>query len=195
MDTIVFFDGQSLFRSAKDAWGPTSPYNWPSYDVERLAQRLVSLTPGRILKQIRFYTGVLSESQDFEKHWFWTNKLDHLETQGIYVYRARVRGGVNGPRQEKGVDVSLAMDLIRATYDQEYEVAIIVSQDSDFGPAVRLAKDIAKEQQRQLTFESAFPIGPGTTYQRAVPGTDKVVIDKATFDACRDPNEYRPPKT
>ena len=111
MDTIVFFDGQNLFRSAKDAWGPTSPYNWPSYDVERLAQRLVSLTPGRILKQIRFYTGVLSESQDFEKHWFWTNKLDHLETQGIYVYRARVRGGVNGPRQEKGVDVSLAIDL------------------------------------------------------------------------------------
>ena len=70
MDTIVFFDGQNLFRSAKDAWGPTPPYNWPSYDVEKLAQHLVSLTPGRVLKQVRFYTGVLSEAQDFEKHWY-----------------------------------------------------------------------------------------------------------------------------
>ena len=195
MDTIVLFDGQNLFRSAKDAWGPAFPYDWPSYDVEKLAQHLVSLTPGRTLKQIRFYTGVFSEAQDFEKHWFWTNKLDHLETRGIYVYRGRVRGGVNDPRQEKGVDVSLAMDLVRATYDQDYDVAIIVSQDSDFGPAVRLAKEIAKEQKRRLGFESAFPVGPGTKYQRAVPGTDKVVIDKAAYDACRDWNEYRPPKT
>ena len=127
MDTIVFFDGQNLFRSAKTAWGPDFPYDWPSYDVEKLAQHLVSLTPGRTLKQIRFYTGVLSEAQSFEKHWFWTNKLDHLETQGIYVYRGRVRDGVDGPEQEKGVDVSLAMDLIRVTYGQDYDVAIIVS--------------------------------------------------------------------
>lgn len=194
MDTIVFFDGQNLFRSAKDAWGPASPYGWPSYDVEKLAQHVVSLTPGRTLKQVRFYTGVYSEAQDYEKHWFWTNKLDHLESQGIYVYRGRVRGAGNDNKQEKGVDVSLTTDLIRATYESEYDVAIIVGQDSDFGPAVKLAKQIAKEQGRKLVFESAFPVGPGKKYNRAIPGTDKLVIDKIAYDACRDWNEYRPPK-
>ena len=131
MRTLVLFDGQNLFRSAKDAWGPSYPYDHPSYDVELLAQRLVSLTPGRTLEEIRFYTGVYRKDQDWERHWFWTNKLDHLETQGVYVYRGRVRGGLNEAKQEKGVDVSLSIDLIQATHKQRYDVAIILSKDSD----------------------------------------------------------------
>ena len=137
MRAIVLFDGQNLFRAAKDAWGPyppdpSSPYDWPSYDVELLTQHLVALVPDRQLVEIRFYTGVYSPAVDAPKHAFWTNKLDYLETQGVHVYRGRV----NSSGQEKGVDVSLALDLVQATYEQRYETAIIVSQDADFGPAV-----------------------------------------------------------
>ena len=197
MRTLLFFDGQNLFRTAKAVWGPTpanpsSPYDWPSYDVEKLVQHLVSVEPGRILEQVRFYTGVYSRTVKPDKDWFWTNKLDHLEAQGIYVYRGRV--SVND--QEKGVDVSLAIDLIQGTHEQRYEVATIVSQDSDLGPAMLLAKDIAKAQERQLVFESAFPIAPDTPRRRrrGIPGTKWVYIDQADYDNCRDYNEYRPPK-
>lgn len=38
--------------------------------------------------------------------------------------------------QEKGVDTLLATDLLRLGLDYTYEVAIIVSQDSDMKPAV-----------------------------------------------------------
>ena len=195
MRTIVFFDGQNLFRTAKDAWShsdPSSPYDWPSYDVEKLAQHLVSLTPGRTLEETRFYTGVHSRTVKPDKYWFWTNKLNHLETQGIHVYRGRV----SASDQEKGVDVSLAIDLIQATNEQRYEAAIIVSKDSDFGPAVQLAKTIAKSQGRQLVFESAFPVAQNTPKKkrRGVPGTKWVHIDQAAYDACRDRNEYRTPK-
>ena len=48
----------------------------------------------------------------------------------------------------------VSLDLVRATYDRRYEAAIIVSQDWDFGPAVRLAKEIAQAQGRRLGFES-----------------------------------------
>ncbi len=196
MRTLVLFDGQNLFRSAKDAWGSSYPYDHPSYNVDLLAQYLVSLTPGRTLEQVRFYTGVYRKDQDWEKHWFWTNKLDHLETQGIHVYRGRVRGGLNEAKQEKGVDVSLAIDLVQSTHDQQYDVAIIVSQDSDFGPAVLLCKQIAQGQGRQLVFESAFPVAPTTPKKkrRGVPGTQWVHIDQVGYDACRDWNDYRPPK-
>ena len=89
------------------------------------------------------------------------------------------------------MDVSLALDLVRATYDQRYEAAIIVSQDWDFGPAVRLTKEVAQAQGHRLLFESCFPVGPGTISQRGVPGTNWVPIDQATYDACRDPRDYR----
>ena len=79
-------------------------------------------------------------------------------------------GSVNAGGQEKGVDVSLDLDLVSATYDQTYDAVIIVSQDSDFGPAVGLAKRIAVSQNRRLQFESAFPFHQGRVSRRGVPG-------------------------
>ena len=98
---------------------------------------------------------------------------------------------MNSGGQEKGVDVSLALDLIRATYEQRYEIAILVSQDHDFGPAVRLAKEIARSQNRQLTYESAFPFELGRSTPRGIPGTTWVRIDRATYDSCLDLTDYR----
>ena len=94
------------------------------------------------------------------------------------------------------MDVSLSIDLIQATNEQRYEAAIVVSKDSDFGPAVELAKTIAKGQGRQLVFESAFPVGSSTprSGRRGVPGTQWVHIDQTAYDACRDLREYRPPQ-
>ena len=93
------------------------------------------------------------------------------------------------------MDVSLAVDLVQATHERRYEVAIIVSQDSDFGPAIELSKNIAKSQGRQLIFESAFPVGSSTPkrMRRGIPGTKWVHIDQVGYDSCRDYNEYRPP--
>jgi hypothetical protein len=122
-------------------------------------------------------------------HGFWSNKLRYLRSRGI----ATCRGRVNPGGQEKGVDVSLAIDLISLTYEQRYDVAIIISQDWDFGPAIRLAKRIAKDQGRQLSFESAFPYEPGRGNPRGVPGTTWVHIDRALHDACHDPTDYRAP--
>ena len=70
------------------------------------------------------------------------------------------------------MDVCLALDLVRATYDQGYEAAIIVSQDWDFGPAVRLAKEIARAQGRRLVFESCFPADPGSPFTERGAGND-----------------------
>lgn len=196
MRTLVLFDGQNLYHGARDAWAPTphvsgSIYGYPSYDVEKLAAKLVGRVPGRKVEQVRFYTGVPSPHRGpDEKFWhgFWGNKLRYLGARGVYVYRGRVnRGG-----QEKGVDVSLAIDLIQLTYEQKYEAAIIVSQDWDFGPAVKLAKTIAKSQKRFLYFESAFVVGGNATYGRGVPGTFWVPIDKTLYDSCFDPTDYRP---
>ncbi len=194
MRTIVFIDGQNLYHGAKDAWRPkpavgSSKYSYPSYDVEKLAQYLVAKVTNRVLTQIRFYTGVPDPTlgtTEYFWHSFWTSKIRHLKNHGVEVYRGRINYG-----QEKGVDVSLAIDLVRLTYEQQYEVAIIVSQDWDFGPAVRLAKEIAKNQGRQLVFESCFPYGPGSKSSRGVPGTDWIHINQATYDTCYDPRDYR----
>ena len=198
MRALVLVDGQNLYHLARRAWasgpfGQSSPYTWPSYDVEKLAHALVSRVTGRTLAEIRFYTGVphphAGPSQRFW-HGFWSNKLRYLRSRAIYTYRGRV----SASGQEKGVDVSLALDLVQATYEQRYEVAIIVSQDWDFGPAVRLAKQVAEGQNRVLVYESAYPVGSVSLSSRGIPGTIWAPIDKATYDSCRDHRDYRPPR-
>ena len=193
MRTLVLFDGQNLYHLAKDAWAPahpdpSSPYAWPSFDVEKLAYALAARTPGRTLTEIRFYTGVPNFDVSPFWHGFWSNKLRYLSRRGVHVYRGRVSLG----GQEKGVDVSLALDLVQATHERRYDAAIIVSQDWDFGPAISLARAIAREQERSIVFESAFPVGSGSRSRRGVPGTTWLHIDKATYDACHDPRDYRP---
>ena len=152
MRTLILIDGQNLYHLARIAWASSpgtqrSSYDWPSYDVEKLAQALISRVAGRTLTEIRFYTGVPDpDAGDRERFWhgFWSRKLRYMRSRGIYSYRGRVNAG----GQEKGVDVSLAVDLVQATYEQRFEAAIIVSQDWDFGPAVRLSRQIAAGQNR-----------------------------------------------
>jgi len=202
LDTIVFIDGQNLYRSAKDAWGTKDEcklkpidkaykYTWPSYDVKKIAVILTSKTSGRTLSQTRFYTGVYTKRQNLLWYYFWENKLKYLKSQGIVTYAGRI----NEHQQEKGVDVKLSVDLIQLTYEKRYEVAIIVSQDRDFEPAIQLAKVIARDQHRQLVFESHFPLGSGSHSDRGIPKTTWMPIDKATYDACLDPRDYRMPTT
>lgn len=188
--TIVFFDGQNLYHGAKDAWRAadprvSSPYSWPSYDVEKIAALLVAKDANRTLSEIRFYTGVPSANSNRLWNGFWNNKLRGLMAKRIHVYRGRINPG----GQEKGVDVSLAIDLIKLTYEKAYDLGIIVSQDWDFGPAVKLAYEIAQSQGRRVHFESAFANNPRN--DRGVPGTTWVKIEKAEYDSCYDTTEYR----
>ena len=188
MRAIVFIDGQNLYHLARAAWGTgggiqASPYNWPSYDVAKLAAELVAQTPGRSLEKVFFYTAVARSGR---WHAFWTSKLRRLRNQGIAVTRGSVIQG-----REKGSDISLAIDLVTYAYEQEYDAAIIVSEDWDYAPAVRRAKEVAGKQGRTPTFESAFPVVAGNR-TRGIPGTRFFPIDKAVYDNCLEPSRYRP---
>ena len=186
MDTIVSADGQSVYHPAMEAWfsgvsHPTPHYAWPSYDVAKLANALVAREEGRNLAEIRFYPGVPDESSSRFWHGFRSNEIGYLRNGGIYVHQ----GSVNSGDQERGVDVSLALDLAQAAHERRYDIAIIISRDADFGPAVRLARQIAELQNRTLKFESAFPYYPGRISRRGVPGTNQDRSYQAMYDAGR----------
>lgn len=46
--------------------------------------------------------------------------------------------------KEKGIDVQLSVDLIRFAFNNSYDIAIIISSDGDYVPAIQLAKDLGK---------------------------------------------------
>ncbi len=196
---IVFIDGQNLFYSAKDAFG----CGFPNYDVTALAQRLCA-DQGWTLSQVRFYTGVPDVSdKPFWSH-FWTHKLAQMGREGVHVFSRPLRyrnqtvilpDGTEHTvlvGQEKGVDVRLALDLVRLASDRHYDVALILSQDQDLTEAVEDVKLIARLANRWIRLACAFPLSPASRNRRGINKTDWIKIDRSTYDACIDKRDYRP---
>ena len=94
--------------------------------------------------------------------------------------------------QEKGIDVRLALDVVRGARESKYEVGVIFSQDQDLSEVASEVRGIAQSQNRWIKLACAFPISPTTSNKRGITGTDWIQIDRASYDACIDPNDYRP---
>lgn len=197
--TVAFVDGQNLFHAAREAFG----YTYPNYDVRLLSEKLCTLQ-GWELKQVHFYTGV-PDSQDnaFWNH-FWTHKLAALGRRRVHVfsralrYRNRIVSLPNGTKhsflagEEKGIDVRIAIDLIRKAHAKDYDVALVFSQDQDLSEVADEIRVIAREQDRWIKIACAYPFSPTVRNRRGIDKTDWIRIDRATYDVCLDRRDYRP---
>ena len=183
---VTFIDGQNLFHAAKEAFG----ISYPSYDVRKLSQAICD-AEGWELQQVRFYTGIPKASDNPFWNAFWSKKLLAMTHDGIEVYRRHLRYRQGVP-EEKGIDVRIAIDLIRMAHRQAYDVAVIFSQDQDLNEATEEIKTIGKEQGRWIHLASAFPRSSASQNTRGIDGVDWIPIDEATYRACTDPRDYRP---
>jgi uncharacterized LabA/DUF88 family protein len=196
---IVFVDGQNLFYAVKEAFG----YTYPNYDVAALAQVACSAN-GWALVQTRFYTGIPDQRDDPFWSYFWTHKLAMMGRQGIVTFsrplryrnrRVRLPDGTEHTYlsgEEKGVDVRIAIDLIRMGHHREYDVALVFSQDQDLSEVASEIRAISLEQDRWIKIASAFPSSPTSRQARGIEKTDWIPIDRATYDGCIDRRDYRP---
>ncbi|HUI41473.1 MAG TPA: hypothetical protein VL523_05855 [Terriglobia bacterium] len=72
-----------------------------------------------------------------------------------------------------------------------YDVAVIFSQDHDLSEAADEVKAISVQQGRWIKVACAFPLSPTTDNRRGINQTEWITIDRATYDTCLDPIDYR----
>lgn len=195
---IAFIDGQNLFYAVKYAFG----YTYPNFDVPELA-RAVCQARAWTVSQTRFYTGIPSVQDDPFWNHFWTAKLAVMGTRGVVTfsrhlkYRNQTVSLPDGSTttvlvgQEKGVDVRLALDVVRLAREAAFDVAVLFSQDQDLSEVADEVRAISMERQRWIKVACAFPTSP--TYQniRGVNNTDWVRFDRKLYDTCIDRTDYR----
>ena len=198
---IVFVDGQNLFYGAREAFG----YHYPNYDVLKLSQKICQSQNWNLV-QIRFYTGVPDPADDPVKNRFWSAKLASMGRQGIVVYTRALRYRnktiklADGTAhtflhgEEKGIDVRIALDVIGMAVRNEYDVAVVFSQDQDLSEVADEIRAIARQQERWIRMACAYPLSPATANRRGINGSQWIQIDRRTYDACIDPKDYRPAK-
>lgn len=75
-----------------------------------------------------------------------------------------------------------------------YDVALVFSQDQDLSEAADEVRALSIEQSRWIKVACAFPVSPTYESRRGINGTEWIKIDRATYETCLDPNDYRPKK-
>jgi uncharacterized LabA/DUF88 family protein len=132
---VAFIDGQNLYHAALESFG----YTYPNFDIKSLSQRICQ-TQSWELNQVRFYTGVPDKSDNPLWNHFWVAKLRVMSWQQVVIFSRSLRYRnqriklADGKEhtflvgEEKGIDVRIAIDVIRMAHHKEYDVALIFSQ-------------------------------------------------------------------
>ena len=161
---------------------------------------------GWTLSQARFYTGIPDPTDNPFWHNFWSAKLAVMGRQGVVVFSRSLRYCNQTVRlpdrseftfavgEEKGVDIRMALDVIRMAHRGEYDVAVILSQDQDFSEVAEEIRVIAQERSRWIKVASAYPLSPTTRNRRGINRTDWLPINRVMYDGCLDRRDYRPPR-
>jgi len=120
------------------------------YDMENLVDLLVDITPDRELVDVCLYTGIpdpkpndpVDQRRYDNEMGFYTNmRIKHgyrtfTKKTKWRSFKCRECGNTWMEPKHKGVDVALAIDVMMYGLTDQYDVAIIVSGDSDFVPLV-----------------------------------------------------------
>ena len=139
---IVIFDGSNFYYKLKSLNIPHKS----TFDYHGFSQ---SLTRFHQLQNIYYCIGKIRASQHDTKARLMMAKQQALVTRlkkdGLIIQFGYLLKS-DGNYHEKGVDIQLAVNLMRGAYKDEYDIAYLVSSDSDIIPAIdqiqREGKDV-----------------------------------------------------
>jgi len=135
----IFIDGSNLYHNLK------------RYEIRiRFEDFIKRLETKREVVSIFYYTALLDKEynpEGYENHKSFLDKIKQIPNFNVVLCNLRkvVLKDRTVDYQIKGDDVYLATDLIKGAYEDLYDVAIIVSGDEDFIPAIKLAQKNKKK--------------------------------------------------
>lgn len=114
-----------------------------------------------------------------------------MKASGIETVTRPIRySGTPPVGREKGIDVRLALDIVRLGRQNVFDVGLIVSQDQDIHEVVHELRDIAAVQSRWIKLASTFLVRPDGQNQRGIYDTDWIPIDRSLYDSAREPTPF-----
>lgn len=139
----VFIDGSNLHYKLRDL----SIRNLIYFGYGEFSRWLAG---ERDLVAKTYYVGVVRAKESDQKgQELRKNQLrlfNHLSSKqhGFHIERGYIMHN-DGAFHEKGVDVKIAVDLLVGAYENIYDVAILVSSDTDLIPAIEKVRALGKK--------------------------------------------------
>lgn len=151
MRVALFFDGKNFYHGLREIQSPEYRINFL-----RLANWLREKTNGSVIVGAHYYTGVEPPDQELPES---AGKLEGFlkivqSQRGFYVHRfprwkhtdvCKKCGEEHHYTHEKQVDTSIVADMVKGAAIDAYDVAILLSGDADFIPAIQVVNGLGKQ--------------------------------------------------
>ncbi len=194
---VVYIDAENARMGARDAFHPVGA-SFISGQFEPLAmgELLVERSPAgyqRELKQVRMYTGRPDATKHPKNYGAHMSQCAAWESAGVHVAWRPLRYPPDFPAskpQEKGIDVQLAVDLVTHAVSRYFDVAIVVSTDTDLRPALEW---VALRTSPGPRVELAAWKSPTSNRRIHVEAPRRIWchwLDLDDYKAVRDPTDY-----
>lgn len=147
MKTIAYIDGFNLYYQAVKG----TPYKW--LDIPRACQMLV---PEHTVSLVKYFTAAVGGKTDPDKprrqqqYWRALREIGCEIIQGKFMSRSAFMPLADGSgklvavikTEEKGSDVNIATHLLVDGFTKQYEVALVLSNDSDLAAPIKHVRDV-----------------------------------------------------
>ena len=131
----IFIDGSNLYHALR--------INFRRYDLN-FAEFASKLCGSRHLFRTYYYNVLQDAIQRPDGYREQQEFLDNLRRTPYLEVRLGTTKIAQGIAVEKGIDVMLATDLLYFAWNDFYDVAVLVSGDSDFAYALQAVKNMGK---------------------------------------------------
>ncbi len=143
---MIFVDGGNWYFKLKELLALVGKKPRTDFDVRGFAEELI--TSDKLI-DIRYYIGKLKRKHGNEK----SEKLYAKQQQLIrFLQKQRINIGYghiisypDGIHHEKGVDVLIAVEMIRFAVEDKYDAVYLISSDNDLVPAVVEVQRLGKQ--------------------------------------------------
>ncbi|MFA9213157.1 MAG: NYN domain-containing protein [Candidatus Methylacidiphilales bacterium] len=150
---VAYIDGFNLYFGMKEAG--LKQCKW--LNVKKLILNL--LQQNQELIEVKYFTSRVSNNPDKQKRQ--STYIDALESIGVKVIYGNYQDGVQDCKRcgnvwktakEKMTDVNIATAIMIDAFKDEYDMAMLISGDSDLTPPIREVHNLFKQKRVYVAF-------------------------------------------
>ena len=197
---VLFVDYQNVYRRARGVFHDheTSPHWDGQIHPDALGHLIVRMShdSDRVLHQVRVYRGLPDSTKDPKGYGAASRQIAAWRKLPLVEVTTRpFRYPPDYPAskaQEKGIDVQIALDFAMMAVRGEYDVGVLMSNDTDLRPALEQVVGIGTATAEV----AAWKPPTGRAYWLRLPsfGIWCHLIDRDSYTSIRDDSDYTQPR-
>ena len=153
---MIFIDGSNFYHSVKDTFGL---FHEEVENADIFRKMIEFLKGERLLVAVYYYNAPLDRGHNEDTYWKQQAFFAQLRNiPGVQVVLCTMRKSKDKDGKceyrVKGDDIHLGIDMVSFAYENQYDVAVLVSGDGDFKPAINKVRKLGKEVENAYLYVS-----------------------------------------